>query len=123
MKMTIDDVSAIIKEAQESVNKAMEQYKIENPGVDIEMLLAEQKCLPLEFSQIRRREVDKFVKHAIKQGVKMPFDTMEMGIIAAGRKDVQNGLSEILNTINPDKPTCHECNERMEDRGRSKKKF
>ena len=133
MKITINDVSATIKNANEAVNnaneavnnanKAIEQFKIENPGVDVEALLSGQKELPLGFEQISNRELDKFVAYAKGQGVKMPFDSMEMGIIAAGRKDMQNGLAEILNAIDPGKPVCPECDEEMDNRGRGKKKL
>ena len=126
MKITINDVSATIKNANEAANtanKAIEQFKIENPGVDVEALLSGQKVPPPGFDQISSREVDKFVAYAKEQGVKMPFDSMEMGIIAAGRKDMQNGLAEILNAIDPGKPACQECDEGMDNRGRGKKKL
>jgi hypothetical protein len=123
MKITIKDISTIIKNANEAVNKAIEQFKIENPGVDVEALLSEQNGLPPEFAQISSREVDKFVAYAKEQGIKMPFDSIEAGILAAGRKDMQNGLADILNAIDPGKPACLECDEVMDNRGRSKKKL
>ena len=101
MKITIADVKEIINkanEAKKSANEAIEQYKKENPGVDVELLLSEQRSQALECGEIARSELDKFILYAKKQGMKMPFDAMETGILAAGRKDMQNGLSEILNT-------------------------
>jgi tRNA(Ile2) C34 agmatinyltransferase TiaS len=53
----------------------------------------------------------------------MPFQAIEMGVLAAGRKDMQNGLTEILDSMKFDTPVCPECNEKMENRGRNKKKF
>ena len=126
MKITINDVSTIIINANvavENANEAIEQFKIENPGVDVEALLSEQKCLPSGFGQISSREVDKFVAYAKEQGVKMPFDSIETGILAAGRKDMQTGLADILNAIDPGKPACLECDELMDNCGRSKKKL
>ena len=82
MKITITDVKEIINKA----NEAIEQYKKENPGVDVESLLSEQRSQPLECGEIARSELDKFISYAKKQGMKMPFDAMETGILAAGRK-------------------------------------
>jgi len=126
MKITINDVSAIIKNANEAAsnaNKAIEQFKSENPGVDVEALLSEYERLAPTLERISSRELDKFVAYAKEQGVKMSFDSIEMGVVAAGRKDMQNGLAEILNTIDTDKPVCPECDEEMNNRGRSKKKL
>jgi hypothetical protein len=114
MKMKISDVAEIIKNANEDISKAIEQFKEENPGVDAETLLS---------GQLSRGEVGKFVNYAKEQGVKMPYDSIEMGILAAGRRDMQNGLTEILNAIDPGRPTCAECDEEMWNRGRGKKKL
>ena len=89
----------------------------------MEALLREQKRLSPALGQISSRELDKFVAYAKEQGVKMPFASIEMGIVAAGRKDMQNGLAEILNTIEMAKPACPECGEEMNNRGRSKKNY
>jgi hypothetical protein len=118
MKITITDVKKIINTA----NEAIEQFKKENPDVDVEAILSEQKALPPGCEQIARNELDKFIAYAKEQGMKMPFEAMEMGILEAGRKDMQNGLSDILNTMSFDKPTCPECDEKMANRGRNKKK-
>jgi len=123
MKMNISDVTTIIKNANEAVSKAIEQFKTENPGVDVEALLSEQNVLLPGLGPFSNREVDKFVTHAKEQGVKMHFDSIEMGILAAGRKDMQNGLAEILNAMDLGKPNCMECDEGMDNRGRSKKKL
>jgi len=108
-----------VKEAKE----AMERYKTENPDVDVDALLAEHNASIPILNSLSNRELDKFIKYAQKQGTKMPFGSMEMGILAAGRKDMQNGLAEILNSLKFDKPTCTECDEEMDNRGRSKKKY
>ena len=123
MKMTIDEVSAIIQKSNEAISKAIEQYKAENPGVDMEALLSAQEGLLPALRQISSREVEKFVAYAKGQGTRMSFDSMEMGILAAGRKDMQDGLAEILNTLEFDKPECSKCAEGMDNRGRSKKKL
>ena len=113
---------ALMQKINEAAD-AIERYKAENPGADMEALLSEQKeYLPL-LRQASTREVDKFVSHAKEQGTKMPFDSMEAGMLAAGRKDMQNGLAEILDSLKFDKPGCAECGEGMDNRGRSKKKF
>ena len=126
MKMTLDDVSAIIQkanqEANQAISNAIEQYKAENPGIDVEAILSEQKRLLSNLKQLPIRELDKFVAYAKEQGTEMPFDSMEMGVLAAGRKDMQNGLAEILNSLEFGKPICPECGEEKDNRGRSKKK-
>jgi hypothetical protein len=119
MKMTINDVSLIIQKANEAARNAgdaIEQYKAENPDIDVEAVLREQNELLPIIRQLSSRELDKFVAYAKEQGTKMPFDTMEMGILAAGRMDMKNGLAEILDAMKFDKP------EGTDDRGRSKKK-
>ena len=114
---------ALMQKINEEVSAVIERHKAENPGVDIEALLSEQtELLPL-FRQASTREVDKFVSHAKEQGTKMPFDSMEAGMLAAGRKDMRNGLAEILDSLKFDKPGCAECGEGMDNRGRSKKKL
>ena len=119
MKMTINDVTAKILEAYD----AIEQYKIENPEVDVEAILHEQNELLAKMRQLSSRELDKFVAYAKEQGTKMPFDSIEMGVLDAGRRDMRNGLAEILDSLEFEKPTCLECDEAMDNRGRSKKKF
>jgi len=108
--------------AAEQYNIAIEQYKSENPDIDVEALLSEQKDLLPVLGLIQNRELEKFITHAKNQGTKMSFHEMEMGILAAGRKDMQNGLAEILNSIKFDNPTCSECNTKMKNHDRSKKK-
>ena len=105
-----------------SISLAIEQYKAENPGIDVEALLSEQKELLPVLKLLPKRELESFIAYAKGQGTKMPFEAMEMGVLAAGRKDMQDGLAEILDSIKSDKPVCLECNEGMDDRGRSKKK-
>lgn len=110
------------KVAIEQYNLAVEEYKSKNPDIDVEVLLSEQKgSLPIP-GLVPNRELDKFINYAKEQGTKIPFEAMEMGILAAGRKDMQNGLAELLDSMKFDKPVCSECNEKMDNRGRSKKK-
>jgi hypothetical protein len=113
--------SALIEKIDEAVKLAIEEYKAENPGANVEEILPEHNMLLPELLMLRKRELDKFVTYAKEQGTKMSFDTMEMGVLAAGRKDMQESLSEILDTVKFDKPTCSECGDEMNDRGRSKK--
>ena len=116
--------SAIMQKVNEAVSAAIEQYNAENPDINVKTSLTQQtEEKHPELEQLSSREVEKFVAYAKGQGTKMPFDTMEMGILAAGRKDMQNGLAEIMNSIEFGKPACMECDEKMENRGRSKKKL
>jgi predicted methyltransferase MtxX (methanogen marker protein 4) len=123
------DISSIvqgihaIRSAVEQYNVAVEQYKVKNPDIDVELILSKQKEFLPVLGMLSNRELDKFITHAKKQGTKMNIHEMEMGILAAGRTDMQNGLAEILDSLKFDKPICPECNEKMENRGRSKKKL
>jgi predicted site-specific integrase-resolvase len=117
------DVSAIIQEINDTVNLAIEKYKAENPDIDVEAILSEDQGLLPILGLLKNREVDKFVAYAKEQGTRMPFDAMEMGILAAGRKDMQTGLAEILDSLKFDKPICSKCDDKKVDRGRSKKKL
>ena len=112
-----------IRVAIEEYNAAVAQYKAENPGIDVEAVLSEQKELLPVLDLLSNRELDKFITYAKEKGTKISFQEMEMGILAAGRKDMQNGLGEILDSMKFEKPVCSECNEKMDNRGRSKKKF
>jgi hypothetical protein len=113
--------AVIIRELSDAVNAAIEDYKANNPDIDVEEIISKHSDLLPELSMLRKRELDKFIVYAKEQGTKMSFDAMEMGVLAAGRKDMQNGLAEIANSVKFDKPTCPECGEEMNDRGRSKK--
>ena len=117
------DASAVIKEISETINASIKQYKAKNPDVDVEAILNKEVELLPVFRGLSSREVDKFVAKAKEQGTNMPFDSMEMGILAAGRKDMQDGLTEILNSLKFSKPTCQECAEELDNSGRSKKKY
>jgi len=116
------DLSSLIQKINEAAI-AIEHYKAENPNVDVEAILSKQKELLPILGLLQNRELDKFVNYAKEQGTKMPFHDMEMGVLAAGRKDMQNGLAEILDSLKFDKPVCPECNEGMDNRGSSKKKL
>lgn len=126
---TAQDLSSLVQRinairfAVEQYNVAVEQYKSENPGIDVESLLSEQKELLPILGLLPHRELDKFISYAKEQGTRMPFDSMEMGVLAAGRQDMENGLAEILDSLGFDKPVCSDCTKNMENRGRSKKKF
>jgi len=116
------NLSLLVQKINE-IKIIIEQYKTENPGIDIEAILSEQKELLPILGLLPNRELDKFIAHAKEQGTKMPFQEMETGVLVAGRKDMQNGLAEILDSMKFDKPACSECNEGMDNRGRGKKKF
>jgi len=115
------DISALMQKINEAVSLVIEQFKEENPNVDVEAILSESNGLVPMLGELRSRELDKFIAHAKGQGTKMPFDAMELGVLAAGRKDMQDGLAEILDSLKFDKPICPECDEKMDDRGRGKK--
>ena len=112
------------EEAANFANEAIKEGKTINPDIDADTSNEHEgeQLLPL-LGQASARELDKFVSYAKEQGTKMPFDLMEKGILAAGRKDMQNGLTEVLNSLKFEKPVCPECDEGMDDRGLSKKKF
>ena len=120
---TVVDALGISDEAASNIAQAaIEQYKAKNPNAGEDAITSEHKELLPVMGLISNRELDKFIKYAKEQGTKMPFDSMEMGVLAAGRKDMQNGLAEILNSLEFDKPDCSICGEEMDNRGRSKKK-
>ena len=79
--------------------------------------------LPEIMKLSRESELNKFIEHAIEQGTNMPFSAMERGVLAAGRMDMQNGLSEIADKLKIGKPSNGECDDTLENRGRSKKKI
>jgi hypothetical protein len=118
MRISITEISAMIN----NTHNAIEQFKKENPGVDVEAVLAEQQELPQALRKISGGELKKFIAYAKCQGIKMPFDAIEMGILTAGRRDMRDGLAEILNAIDFDKPICVGCAKNMTNRGRNKKK-
>jgi hypothetical protein len=121
--MTNSNIVDLHHKINEAINTAIERYKVENPDIDVDAILAEHEGeLPL-LGSLPHRELDKFITYAKQQGTKMPFDSMEKGVLAAGRKDMQNGLSELLNSLKFDKTKCSECGEEMDNRGRSKKKL
>ena len=115
------DISAIMQMVNET-RSAIEQYKAENPGVDVDAILSTQNELLPTLRLLSSSEIGKFVAYAKGQGTKMPFGSMEAGILAAGRKDMQNGLAEIADALKFEKPICPESDEGMDNRGRSKKK-
>ena len=104
-----------------TVKESTMPYVGERPDVDAEAILSEQIGIQPALDALSKREVDKFVEYAKGQGTGMPFNSMEMGILAAGRKDMQNGLAEILNSLKLEKPDCPECGESMDNNGRGKK--
>jgi hypothetical protein len=116
------NMSPIVKKINE-LRFAIDQYKAENPDIDVEAILSEQKELLPILDLVSNRELNKFITYAKEQGTKMSFHDMEMGVVSAGRKDMQSGLAEILDSITFDKPVCSECLEEKENRGRTKKKL
>jgi hypothetical protein len=122
-KNTLDFAAEQYNSAVNEYNAAVEQYKSENPDVDVEAILSEQKKFLPVLAHLSNRELDKFVTYAKNQGTKMSFHDMENGVLAAGRKDMQDGLTDILDSIKFSSPVCPDCNKKMENRGRSKKKF
>ena len=121
MNMEIDS-APVIKKIREALN-AIDQLKAENPGVDVDAILTAKDPLYPTLIRLSNSELDKFIAYAKEQGTAMPFDSMEMGILAAGRRDMQNGLAEILDSLKFEKPICPECDDGMKDKGRGKKKL
>ena len=111
------------EEAKKFTENTIEEIKEKNADIKEETSKSEQKELISAIGEISSQEISKFVGYAKEQGTKMSFDSMEMGILAAGRKDMQKGLAEILDSMKFEQPKCPECNEKLENRGRSKKKL
>jgi len=125
-KTAVEVLGISAEEAANYVDIAIAHIKAENQSIDVSEMLSDKQdvsrqLLPV-LGEMKAREVDKFVAYAKEQGTKMPFEQMEQGILAAGRKDMQNGLAELLNSLSFTKPDCLECDEKTENRGRSKKK-
>jgi len=117
------DRSALVQKINEAIKNVIEEYKAENPDIDVDAMLSEHNDLLPALGALKKSEVEKFIIYAKEQGTGMPFDSMEMGILAAGRKDMQDGLAEILNSMKFNKLACPECDKDMVDRGRGKKKL
>jgi len=98
-------------------------YIGKNPDADVAAMLAEKSEVQPTLGVLSNRELEKFILHAKSQGLEMPFGDMEMGVLTAGRKDMQNGLAEILNSLKFDKPDCPECEDGMDNLGRVKKNY
>jgi len=116
------EASSVVQKIKDALN-AVDQYKAENPDVDVDAFLTSQNPMYPMLKQLAGRELDRFVAYAKEQGTAMPFDSIEMGVLSAGRRDMQKGLEEILNTIKVDEPVCPICDEKMDNQGRSKKKL
>ena len=116
------DIATLVQRLNE-VMDAIEHYKIENPDFNLEAELSEQKELLPVLKLLKKRELDKFVAYAKEQGTKMSFDAMERGVLSAGRKDMQDGLAEIADSLKFEVPVCSKCDEKMNYRGRNKKKY
>jgi hypothetical protein len=104
-----------------STNENSVPYIGEDPDADVAAMLAEKSELQPTLGVLSNRELEKFILRAKSEGLEMPFGDMEMGVLAAGRKDMQNGLAEILNSLKFDKPDCPECDDGMDNLGRIKK--
>jgi len=117
----LQELSAYLATLNQKACEAMEHYKAENPDLDMDALLSKYETLQHVHGLISKRELDKFVTYAKEQGTRMSFDSMEMGVLNAGRKDMQNGLAEILNSLKFEKPICPECDEEMVNHGLQKK--
>jgi hypothetical protein len=100
---------------------AIQQYRVKYPDADIESIFSPyEEMLPV-LELLRTSELSKFVNYAKEQGTKMTFSEMELGVVAAGRKDMQKGLEEIADSLKFENPKCPECGEKEDNRGRSKK--
>ena len=99
----------------------IQRFKENNPGADVEEILSQNEDLLPMLEYLRNSELSNFVSYAKGQGTKMSFSDMEMGVFDAGRKDMQKGLGEIVDSLKFEKPECPECGEKEDNRGRSKK--
>jgi len=122
-KNAIDFAAEQYNVAVNEYNAAVEQYKSENPDVNVEAILSEQKKFLPVLVHLSNRELDKFITYAKDQGTRMSIHDMENGVLAAGRKDMENGLAEILNSLKFETAVCPDCNKQMKNHGLSKKKL
>jgi len=119
--VTEQDVVAAMK--QLGVNlQTISRFKAANPNVDISSLSPEGTEIQAILEKAQARELEKFVTYAKQQGTSMSFDAMEMGVLNAGRKDMQNSLAEIVDSLKFERPVSSEDGEKMDHKGRSKKK-
>jgi len=104
-----------------SILEIIEQFSLKHPDADVESILSEHEGLSPILGALRGSELSRFVNHAKKQGTKMSFSDMEMGVLEAGRKDMQKGLVEVLDSLEFETPECSICDEKKNNRGRAKK--
>jgi len=124
IKRTISCEFGITEENAENISQSvMLQYENE-----VDNLKSEEKETLRKYDEMRNdietlscSELKKFIEYAKEQGTNMLFRDMENGVLEAGRKDMQTGLSEILNSLSFDKPTCSECGEGLTNKGKQKK--
>jgi len=107
-----------VVEAIQTINR----FKAANPNVDLASLSPEGTEIQAILEKAQARELEKFVTYAKQQGTSMSFDAMEMGVLNAGRKDMQNSLAEIVDSLKFERPVSSEDGEKMDHKGRSKKK-
>ena len=107
--------------ALSEIHQIIEKFYSSHPDVDLATYLSEHDKLQPVIEHFRSNELSRFISYAKEQGTNMSFSDMEMGVLAAGRKDMQDGLSEIADSLKFDAPICSECDEKKDNRGRSKK--
>ena len=117
LRVTEEQASAVASKIVERMGAGIWDFNIKAPQSnqrdDGEMLHT--------FGQLAGSEVAGFVANAKKLGTRMSFDEMEMGILAAGRKEMRNGLAEIMNSLEFGKQTDPDRGDTLENRGRRKK--
>jgi len=103
--------------------QTIKRFQAANPDVDIASLLTDGTDVQAILEKTRALELEKFVTYAKRQGTNMSFSDMEMGVLNAGRKDMQNSLTEIVDSLKFERPVSTEDGVKMEDKGRGKKKL
>ena len=105
----------------ESIQEMLKEFREGNPDVDIDKILSVHEELRSVLGHVQNLELAKFAAYAKEQGTRMSFGEMEMGVLDAGRKDMQNTLTDIAESLKFDTPTCSEDGTNMRDCGLVKK--
>jgi len=124
IKRTVSCEFGITEENAENISQSvMSQYEYEigNLKNEEKETLRKYDEMHNDIKALTGGELKKFIEYAKEQGTNMLFRDMENGVLEAGRKDMQTGLAEILNSLAFEKPTCSECGEGLANKGKQKK--
>ena len=108
-------------EAMDRANKAVSEFRAKHPDADVDRILAGHGELRSTLAAARSGELGRYIDHAKEQGTKIPFRELEAGVLEAGRRDMRDGLAEVMDSIRFDAPVDAESGEKMANHGRAKK--